>query len=234
MNRPRKIAFIDTETTGLSHLSRAWEVAVILRETEEIDTTELGHAEPQSVAGHATDTEWLFQVEYTPQTLPEGTDPKALEIGGWRTRYWENAETPSDGDSTTGGRGWLYRQHLIGQGVNTACGPEWSVARSLHNRLEGATLVGVGVHYDAEVLGRMFLRHGLHWQPWHYGILDLKSAAWGYLRGLHDGDAEGYSWDQIPIRSETVAGHFVPPVPEDQRHTALGDARWARDWFDAL
>jgi hypothetical protein len=214
-NRPNKIAFVDTETTGLTHLSRPWEIAVILREAR----CEAGQ---QIQEWGVTETEYLYQVEYTSRTLPEGTEPSALEVGRWRERAW-------------GRGGEQYRARMADQCVLTAAGPEWTIARSLHRVLQGATIVGVGVHYDAEVLGRMFLRHGLDWHPWHYGIIDVKTAGWAFLRGMYrHGIAEPTTWDTIPVSSETVGQYFVDPPTDDERHTAVGDARWAKRWFDAL
>lgn len=218
MDRPRKIAFIDTETTGLSHLNRAWEIAVILRETDQIDTSVLSEAEPRQVPGEVAETEHLFQVEYRPSTLPDGTEPQALEIGGWRERGFSLP-------------GMNYRESLVDQGVLTAYGPEWTIARSVNRLLKGATLVGVGTHYDAETLGRMFLRHGLDWQPWHYDIQDCKTLTRGYLRARNDA---GHDYDIWGSSEQLAAAIGVEPPSDEERHTALGDARWARRWFDAL
>jgi hypothetical protein len=235
VDRPTKLAFIDTETTGLNHLSRPWEIAVILRETEYVDTPELSSAEPKRIPAKITQREHLFQVEYQPRTLPDGTEQEALIVSRWHERGW-------------GAPGDAYRGELIDQGVLTALGPEWTVARKVHELLQGATLVGIGVHYDAEVLGRMFLRHGLPWQPWHYAIVDLKTAAWGHLRGRRGRTRKGAtdaeetfrnelidSYDQVPVSSERMGEWLGVASPADEdRHTALGDARWAYRWWEEL
>lgn len=213
MDRPTRLAFVDTETTGLSHLARPWEIAVIIREPGK------------------QDAEHLLQVEYTPQTLPDGTEPVALQIGGWNDRFWNG------GEDRDGVHGWPYRERLIDQGVDTAAGPEWSIARSLHQLLAGAVLIGVGVHYDAAVVSRMLLRHGLPEQPWHYDIRDLKTMSRGYLRGLlhvaggSSQQPNDYQWASSDQLATWVG---VTPPTEDERHTALGDARWAVRWWDAL
>ena len=35
-------------------------------------------------------------------------------------------------------------------------------------------------------------------------------------------------------RAQLAAAIGVPPAAAAERHTALGDARWAARWFDAL
>lgn len=223
VDRPSRLAFIDTETTGLGPLSRPWEVAVIIRETDYVEMHEMAVPEPTQIPGETRREEWLFQVDYNWDTLPPGTEKEALVVNRWAERGLGEA-------------GAQYRAGLIDQDVLTAAGPEWSIAASVHRKLVGCTLVGVGVHYDAEVLGRWFLRHGLPWQPWHYAVLDLKTAGWGYLRG-RDRDQvlpDDGSWDTIPISSERVGNFFTHLPADDERHTALGDARWAERWYDAL
>lgn len=232
MDRPTKLAFVDTETTGLNHLSRPWEIAVILRETAQIEATSLASEFHQLIAGEVAETEYVWHVRYSQSSLPEGSEPGALEIGGWHDR----------------GHGILSAEYLERtyetEGVLTGAGPEFAIARRVHEALQGATLVGIGVHYDAEVLGRMFLRHGLEWHPWHYGIYDLKAATHGYLRGQRQYAAsQGHGselyplseFDQVPVKSERIAEYLgVKPPTDEERHTALGDARWAARWWDAL
>lgn len=194
------LAFVDCETTALGPLARPWEVAVILRSTEELDVP---------------DGEWLYQVEYTPSRLPDGTQSSALKVGGWGTRGWGTGAS-------------VYREALIEQDVATASGGEWTIADSLNRLLEGVVLIGVGPHFDAAVLSRMFRRHGLPDQPWHYAITDLKSATYGWAvaRGMHP---------DLPMSSAELADLAgVEPARVEDRHTALGDARWAVRWWDAL
>lgn len=225
MDRPSKIAFIDTETTGLSHLSRPWEIAVVLRESEPAPPPDLPQADQRFASVKVTETEYLRQVHYDYVTLPEGTDPEALVIG----RFHERAVAFQKGADQF----WA----LDKLGVDVGSGSEFAIARWLHKLLQGATLVGVGVHYDAEVLGRMFLRHGLDWQPWHYDIRDLKTMTRGFLlcqfeyEAAVDLDRDAYQWGSS---DQLAAWMGVQPPTDEERHTALGDARWARRWFDAL
>jgi len=204
------LVFVDTETTGLSHLARPWEIAAVYRGPHPAQVRN-GVKDPDQVVH-----EHLWIVDYTPSSLPPGTEPDALRIGGWETR----GRMGLSGEYC----GRLYDD----EGVFAGHGPEFAIARAVHTKLQGATLVGVGTHFDAAVLSAMFRRHGLAEQPWHYAIHDLKSMAYGHAlaRGLQPG---------LPMNSEALA-HLaaVPDARPEDRHTALGDARWAARWWDAL
>lgn len=89
----------------------------------------------------------------------------------------------------------------------------------------GAHLVGAVVSFDAEVLAARMRARGIV-PSWHYHVLDVEALAAGYLRG------QGRPVPPLPWRSDELsrlAG--VEPPGDDERHTALGDARWAaRIW----
>jgi DNA polymerase III epsilon subunit-like protein len=198
------IVFVDTETTALGHLARPWEIAVIRREPGGRESTTVLH------------------VQYTLATLPEGTTPQALHVGGWLVRGTEEA---------------TYLTEVNEDGVNVHASPdEPDVAMALYELLEGdPIMVGVGVHFDAAVLSSMFRRCGMPDEPWHYGLVELKSAGWARLAGLTEPTDRQKAALYLPMRSERIAAALdVEPPDDDERHTALGDAGWARRWFDRL
>lgn len=212
----RPIVFLDTETTALGHQARPWEIAVIHRRSQQGPI-----AHPGTVV---TEDTWVLQVEYDFPSLPAGTTAKALDVGRWLTR---------------GAPGATYLDEVNADGVNVMTGDEADIARKLADLLhDEPILAGVGVHFDAAVLSAMFNRHDLPEQPWHYALLDLKSASWGFLRGremtIELSEAIRFAGG-LPVRSEAIAQALcVDPPADDERHTALGDARWARRWFDVL
>jgi Exonuclease len=74
--------------------------------------------------------------------------------------------------------------------------------------------------------------------PWHYHLIDVEALAVGYLSGLAreypgsraaDVLAKGLPWD-----SDAVAGAVGVEITDEDRHTALGDARWAMRIYDAV
>jgi len=213
MGRP--IVFVDTETTSLGAAARPWEIAVIRRSTRNGPIARPGV--------EVSEDTWVLHVEYDFPTLPAGTMAQALDVGRWLTR---------------GAPGATYLDEVNADGVNCLAGTEEEVAVQLANLLaDEPLLVGVGVHFDAAVLSAMFCRHGLPEEPWHYSLLELKSASWGFFRGRAVDISSDVvdSCRPLPVKSDAIAAALcVEPPAEDERHTALGDARWARRWFDRL
>lgn len=203
----RPLVFVDTETTCLGYHARPWEIAVIRREPD------------------GTETESVFQVSYGIHNLPAGTEPMALHIGGWLLR----GAPCSD-----------YLEELAeAEDVAVFKNSEEPIAKAVHDLLrDQPVLVGVGVHFDAAVLGRMFRRHNLPDEPWHYAILDLKAASWGSVNSCLAGGFVTPPLTEavrLPLSSERLAAACgVAPPTKEERHTALGDARWAERWYDAL
>jgi oligoribonuclease (3'-5' exoribonuclease) len=108
------------------------------------------------------------------------------------------------------------------------------VARRVFAALDGAVLVGSNPHFDASFLHR-FLQTGR--VPWHYRPVDVATLAAGYVHGASDATqypgADAASALPFSSRDLSRAVGVEPPGP-DAAHTALGDARWARDVFDAV
>jgi DNA polymerase III epsilon subunit-like protein len=96
----------------------------------------------------------------------------------------------------------------------------------LKRDLAGAHLVGNVVSFDAEMIARGLLSE---WPPpWHYHLIDVEALAVGALAAR--GDTVSLPWD-----SEEISARLgVTPPRGDDRHTALADARWARDLYDAV
>ena len=145
-------------------------------------------------------------------------EPEALRIN----RYHERVSAP----------GWAWDDRE-------------TAARRLHTLLDGAVLIGSNPAFDAEMLTHLLGRYFDQPRPWHYRTVDVATLAVGSLYGRaaertrHDCDATWYSkvaravgW---PWKSQDVSLHVrVEPPTSDARHTALADARWARDVFDAV
>jgi hypothetical protein len=99
--------------------------------------------------------------------------------------------------------------------------------------LDGAHLVGAVPSFDAAFLGR-WLRAHAQAPTWHYHLIDVEALVAGFIAGR---DGPGYPapeearppWDSEQL-SELVG---VGPDRFD-RHTALGDARWAKAIYDAV
>lgn len=97
-----------------------------------------------------------------------------------------------------------------------------TVARLIHNMIPaGAHLAGAVVSFDEERLRRLLWRHG--YQPrWHYHLIDVEGLAAGKV-GMAP------PWD-----SEELSRAVGVEPDRFHRHTALGDARWAKAVYEAV
>lgn len=207
---PRPLAFIDTETTGLDvDHHDAWEIAVI-------------HRRP----GHP-DAEYLWQIRVS---LAEA-DPEALDINGYHRRF-------------------AVPQGELAVRLATGAMP---AARPMSGRdlmldlmaiLDGSVLVGSNPAFDERFLTKLFRQAGTV-PAWHYRTRDIATMAVGHLYGQaytltkQQCDAAFYGradklladgWKSYEL--SRLMG-IEPPGSLDA-HTALGDARWARDVYDAI
>jgi hypothetical protein len=113
-------------------------------------------------------------------------------------------------------------------GATSATSREHAVLRAVEARTRGAHLVGAVPHFDAEVLGNRMRANGIC-PSWHYHLQDFETLIAGYLRG------KGEPMPDLPWRSDDLSRLInVEPPGESDRHTALGDARWAVRVWDAV
>ena len=95
----------------------------------------------------------------------------------------------------------------------------------VHEWTAGATIVGVVPTFDTECLAAMFARHGVE-PGWNDDLVDLVPLAAAAVR------AAGREPESDFAELSRQCG--VRPPSAAQRHTALGDARWAMRWYDRL
>jgi hypothetical protein len=202
------IAFVDCETTHLSaEIGEAWEVAVILREQDGEETT---------------DTEYVWQF------VPDLTkaDPEALRIGGFEERF--NVPFGLDADAAFTGYG---SDPVVPMTRAQAVSAILSVLR-------GAILVGSNPGFDDRFLRKLLGPGGAQW---HYRPLCIATLAAGKKLGMAEiirrFGGKPLPSDEVPLpfssRDLSRWTGVEPPGP-GVAHTALGDARWARDVWDAV
>lgn len=87
-------------------------------------------------------------------------------------------------------------------------------------------VVGAVPNFDTERIARLLRRYNR--EPfWHYHLIDVESLAVGYLAAK--GNPIELPWDSDVL---SLACDVEPPTVE--RHTAMGDARWAMALYDAI
>jgi len=96
---------------------------------------------------------------------------------------------------------------------------------------QGRHLVGAIPSFDEERIRRQWVER-FGWPtagfPWHYHIVDVEALAIGALA------AQGWRVDP-PWESEDLSRALeVPMISDADRHTALGDARWAKAIHQAV
>lgn len=129
--------------------------------------------------------------------------------------------------------------------------PDWAwdriddTAVDVARTLEGAHIVGAVPDFDTRHLTSFFRQVGYRCPRWHYHLIDIEAMAVGFLyghaRGWTEGNSDGLTEEPSPLladlpwRSDDLSRACgVEPPSDDERHTALGDARWVARWYRAL
>lgn len=130
--------------------------------------------------------------------------------------------------------GKFYDRHPLGRRLSHPLGvktqqvrPITSAAPLIARMTHGAHIVGAVPQFDAEVLERLLRENGLT-PAWHYHLVDVENLAVGWLAGRGEPLQPPWSSDAI------TAALGLDPIPEHERHTALGDARWAMRIYDTV
>lgn len=163
-------------------------------------------------------TEFLWHVHVT-EREKSLAHPIALDIGRFDERYGQDAEV-------------ITRREL---------------AQNLwHHIPKGAHLAGAVVSFDEERLRRLMWAEGLS-PRWHYHLIDVETLAAASLITTFatiqevgkNPDADGPTQAEAmlaypPWKSDDLS-RAIGVDPEDfDRHTALGDARWAKAIYERV
>ena len=84
-------------------------------------------------------------------------------------------------------------------------------------------VVGAVPNFDTERIAHQFGVDG-----WHYHLIDVENLAVGFILGRFR-SATPLPWD-----SDHLSRMVGVEPPTDGRHTAMGDAMWARDIYDLV
>ncbi len=110
---------------------------------------------------------------------------------------------------------------------------EAKAAREVELLTRDAHIVGAVPNFDTECLSATLRRHGLC-PAWHYHLIDVEALAMGWLHGWDRQTEERFA-PTLPWKSDEISRAVgVEPPAEEERHTAMGDARWAMRLYDRI
>lgn len=168
------------------------------------------------------DRERTWWIELSSTELGEAS-PRALQVN----RYYERSQ-----GSVLRGDGHL-NAHVPLEG-----NARQHAARSIAVFTDSCVLAGNTVKFDQQFLEAWMRRHG-SCPVWDYHIVDVPTFCAGYLTKELDPDSEG-SEELVellkpPFKSNNVAKAIgLPEMDEADMHTALGDARRAKQMWQAV
>jgi hypothetical protein len=94
-------------------------------------------------------------------------------------------------------------------------------------------VVGAVPNFDTERLALLLARFDLA-AGWHYHLIDVENLAVGYLAGRRSMSKAGVVVPTLPWDSDDLSAACGITPPTDERHTAMGDVRWAMALYDAV
>lgn len=117
--------------------------------------------------------------------------------------------------------GGFYERHPDMADLDIRSWSEVGALVEIEELTRGATIVGAVPNFDTEVLGNRLRANGFC-PAWHYHLVDVETLAAGALRMPPP-------WD-----FDKLLAAYGLTYNEADRHTAIGDARMARDLYDAV
>jgi hypothetical protein len=211
---PGRLAFVDTECTGLSLDDDIWEFAAIPRDRDGAEST------------------CHMFIEHDPRRCARLPDPF---LSDHRRRF------PRDCAA-----GWYSHQDVRSRGEAAA-----TIAALMPASVpmkDRPHIVGAVPSFDAERMALLLNRFGLE-PGWHYHLIDVETLAVGYVHGVERQAADTLNGRSLPHDALDQLPGMLTALPWDSealsravgvdpddydRHTALGDARWARDIYYAV
>jgi hypothetical protein len=129
----------------------------------------------------------------------------------------------------------FFRDHISRWDTRVALGPEAAVG-VIANLFDGKPhVVGAVPNFDTERIALLLSRYGIK-PNWHYHLIDVENLAVGYLWGQQKAyPVIGRELrTPLPWNSDDLSRSCGVIPPTDERHTAMGDARWAKALYDAI
>lgn len=164
------------------------------------------------IMGEGDEYAWQLPVDLS------RADPNGLRVGRF---YERRAKIGKTSNVATLHRVQWPRPGTIEPKWDAVGLPVAATAATVARLLDGNHVVGAVPSFDAAFLGPWLRAHG-HAATWHYHLVDVEALAAGQLQA------------EPPWNSQDLSrGVGVDPKGFD-RHTALGDARWAKAIYEAV
>lgn len=204
-----RLAWADVETTGIDPKRGAeiWELALIVRDLNQVS------GEPASDC----------DLEYCWHIRPDlaHADPMALKVGGYYQRCQVQDRQP--------GEAAPLRLPGSGEGGKIPLLATWEVAHEVATLLNGAHFIAANPAFDSGHLDA-FLRANGQCLTVDYHLTDIGSL----VRGWAAGKGLLATASQFPLKLDAAARATGINPDAYERHSALDDARVARDVYDAV
>ena len=172
------------------------------------------------IDGDGVEYQWML-----PLTVEQmqTADPIALSIGRFHERHPQ-------------GNDYRYDERYAGK-LTTPSEAIGEVLRITHK----AHLVGAVVSFDEERLRLLALDHGMV-PSWHYHLVCVEALAAGWIAATRqsvvkaDGPVKDYptAEPRPPWDSKALSAAVGVDCDQFDKHTALGDARWAKAIYEAV
>lgn len=117
-------------------------------------------------------------------------------------------------------------------------------ADAIRNLTWGRHIVGAVPDFDTTRLAHLMRTTGVGEPEWHYHLIDVENLAVGFLAGVcrlggaSADEGRTFSWltglPPLPWDSEALSRAVGVNPGQFERHTAMGDARWARAIYLAV
>lgn len=206
---------LDSETTNLDpSVGHWWELAFIVEDHP---------------LGVQYDGEWDLIRPHVPLA---GADPMALRIGRFYERCTPLRLLPNSsfGDLHVQVPETVLAHWREIDGPRVTAVDPWytssSMAYTVAVMLAGAVVVGNRPEFDLPFISKWLAEHGHHLAA-DYHTIDVAQVSLGRV--------DPSVLARRKYRSDDLAALLdVPPPSPEERHTALGDARWARRWLSVL